>query len=128
MKRAIELRNDTEKHYNCAQAVLIPFAEEKGLPEDAAYAIAANHGGGLKTGSVCGALTGGLMVLGLYGIDDSKTISGYYRTFRERHEGKTDCRDLLKASSEAGIPKKEHCDGLVYEVVDILTGLISRET
>ena len=27
---------------------------------------------------------------------------------------------LLKASHDAGIPRKEHCDGLVFEVVEAL--------
>lgn len=65
MEKAKELRADTGRHYNCAQSVLIPFAADAGIDEEAAFRVAANFGGGMKMGSVCGAVTGGLMALGL---------------------------------------------------------------
>ena len=51
---AIELRAVTEVHYNCAQAVLVPFAKDAGLTPEQAYRIAANLGAGMKRGSACG--------------------------------------------------------------------------
>lgn len=58
LDRARELREDPDVHYNCAQSVLIPFAEEAGLTAEQANAITANFGSGMKIGSVCGAITG----------------------------------------------------------------------
>ena len=70
--RAEALRRDWTRHYNCAQSVLIPFAEAGGLDEETAFRLAANFGGGMKRASVCGAITGGLMVLGLFGVDAAR--------------------------------------------------------
>ena len=55
-----------EGPYNCAQAVLGPFAEGFGLPREAAFRIATPFGGGMgHTGSICGAVSGALMAIGL---------------------------------------------------------------
>ena len=52
--------------YNCAQAVLGPFAERYNLPREAALRIATPFGGGMgHTGSICGAVSGALMAIGL---------------------------------------------------------------
>ena len=58
------LRADTQTHYNCAQAVMVPFAADMGLTREQANALALNFGAGMGCGSVCGAVTGALMALG----------------------------------------------------------------
>lgn len=118
-KRAEELRAITEVHHNCAQAVVEPFAEAAGLPMETAARVAANFGGGMKRASVCGAITGGLMVLGLFGVDDAASIGEYYHRISENHGGHFDCADLLQINAEKGLPKKPHCDDMVYECVDL---------
>lgn len=120
LKRAEELRGITERHYNCAQAVLVPFAEDGGLTEETAYKIAANFGGGMKMGSVCGAVTGGLMALGLLGIDDPKAANKFCRKIKDNHNGCLLCRDLLRMNAEKGGQKKPHCDAMVYEAVKLV--------
>lgn len=72
MQRSHELRDDPNIHYNCAQGVFIPFAERKGLTAEQAGAITENFGGGMRMGMTCGAITGGLMALGLYGIGGAR--------------------------------------------------------
>ncbi len=67
LERAKALRNDPNVHYNCAQAVLMAFCEEKGLSSQMAADLTANFGSGMRIGGVCGAMSGGLLVLGLYG-------------------------------------------------------------
>ena len=49
--------------YNCCQAVIMACGDLVGLPEEAAY-TGFCFGAGMNCGSICGALTGGLMVLG----------------------------------------------------------------
>jgi len=49
--------------FNCCQAVILACSDLCGLPEDAA-ALGYCFGGGMQCGSVCGAVTGGLMILG----------------------------------------------------------------
>ena len=118
IEKARQLRARTDIHFNCCQSVLIPFAGEMGLTEDQAFALGTNFNAGMRCGSVCGTLTGALMVLGMTGYDEAQSAS-FLRQFREEH-GDVNCAALLKAAHEAGIPRKEHCDGLVFDVVQML--------
>ena len=118
LEKAQELRARTDVHFNCCQAVLVTFAEEMGLTEQQAFDLGANFGSGMRCGSVCGTLTGALMVLGMKGYDEEQSTA-FLRKFREDH-GAIECAALLKKSHDAGIPRKEHCDGLVFEVVQML--------
>ena len=118
LEKAQELRARTDVHFNCCQAVLVTFAQDLGLTEQQAYDLGANFGSGMRCGSVCGTLTGALMVLGMKGYDGERSAA-FLRGFREEH-GDINCAALLKKSHEAGIPRKEHCDGLVFEVVEAL--------
>ena len=54
-----------KKGYNCAQAVIAACSELTGLDEKAALAISAGFGGGLRSGEVCGAISGAVMALGM---------------------------------------------------------------
>ena len=118
LEKAQELRARTDVHFNCCQSVLVTFAEDIGLTEQQAFDLGANFGSGMRCGSVCGTLTGALMVLGMKGYDEEQSTA-FLRKFREDH-GEINCAALLKKSHEAGIPRKEHCDGLVFEVVQML--------
>ena len=120
MEKARELRARTDVHFNCCQSVLVAFAEDMGLTEEQAYSLGANFGGGMRCGSVCGTLTGALMVLGMTGspLEEGDELR---RRFLEDH-GEINCAALLKKSHDAGIPRKEHCDGLVLQAVELLDG------
>lgn len=124
LDRARELRAIVTPHYNCGQSVLIPFAEDAGLTEEQAWGICANFGGGLKRAAACGAITAGLVVLGLFGIDDPKE---YYQRLRANHEGMLDCAELLRKNKELGREKKPHCDALVYECVALAEELLREK-
>jgi len=113
MEKCKALRADTAVHYNCAQAVLVPFAAEMGVTEEQAYKMGAHFGSGMRHGSTCGAVTGALMALGMLGYDE-KTATALLRTVREGH-GALDCATLLRTSHEAGIPRKQHCDNIDFE-------------
>ena len=53
-----------ENGCNCSQAVLLAFAEDFGLDEEKAAALAVPFGGGMsKQGKTCGCLSGALMVI-----------------------------------------------------------------
>ena len=54
-----------DKGYNCAQSVLCACAEYTGLDEKTAFAVSAGFGGGLRSGEVCGAISGAVMALGM---------------------------------------------------------------
>ena len=92
--------------YNCAQSVLWSFAADVHLDPDTALRVACGFGAGIaRRQEVCGAVTGGIMVLGLkYGRggkqDRSATEETYAKTrelmrrFEATHST-CNCRQLL---------------------------------
>lgn len=124
-ERAQVLRDDPKVHYNCAQSVLIPFAEEVGVSMETANKMAANFGAGMKCASTCGAITGGLMALGLLGVEDPAAIRAYFKIFKDNHNGMTSCADLLKENVAKGGEKKAHCDGMVREAVEAVEAILA---
>ena len=127
LQRAKELRAIVTPHYNCAQAVLLPFAEKAGLHEETAMRLAANFGAGMRRATACGAVTGGLMVLGLFGVDDVATVGDFHRRFKENHRGYLDCADLLRLGKELGQEKKAHCDAMVFESVQLAEAILREK-
>lgn len=125
--KAAALRAIKDPHYNCAQAVVMPFAEDAGISEQVAKNIAANFGGGMKRAATCGAIAGGLMVLGMYGAEEPAIISEYYKRLRANHDGFLDCANLLKINKENGGEKKPHCDAMVYECVSLAEELLREQ-
>ena len=118
------LRADTQVHYNCAQAVTVPFAQDMGITREQAYNLALNFGGGMGCGVTCGALVGALTVLGGLGLPQEKRLE-LIRRFRAEN-GAIDCAALLKAAFQRGEEKKPHCDRMVRQCVDYVcqeTGL-----
>lgn len=105
------LRADTQVHYNCAQSVLIPFAQDMGLTEEQANALGQNFGAGMGCGSVCGAVTGALAAMGGLGIPQQKRAR-LLLEFRQAN-GDVNCAQLLKAAAERGEERKCHCDRMV---------------
>lgn len=52
--------------YNCAQSVMLSFADDLKFSKELAQKVAAGFGGGMgKRQETCGAVTGAIMVLGL---------------------------------------------------------------
>ena len=47
------------------------------------------------------------------------TAAQLVQRFREKHQD-TNCAALLSKAKEEGIPRKEHCDSLVFEMAKIL--------
>lgn len=126
LDKAHELRAIVEPHHNCAQSVLMSFSGEIGITDEEAYKLAVNFGAGMKTASVCGAITGALMAMGLLGIDDPAAVKELFDAFKANHEGCIDCADLLKISKDKGEDKKAHCDNLVYECVSIVEKFLNK--
>ena len=124
LEHARALRADKDKHYNCCQSVLVPFAKEMGMTEGQAYALGAHFGSGIRHGSACGAFVGSMMVLGALGYDQEQALA-HIRQFKSAH-GDTACSVLLKTAHDQGIPRTEHCDGLVYEMVEALEFLLQK--
>ena len=86
--------------------------------------FAANFGGGMKTGALCGAVAGGVTVLGLYGLNTPEATAEYYARVNEKHPEGIDCKALLARNAELGNEKKPFCDGLVYECIAIAEAML----
>lgn len=130
--------------YNCAQATIYPFCEETGISEDMALKISCGLGGGMgRKQEVCGAVSGGILVLGLrhgrgVNAEQPATNSTYEKTselmsrFAERN-GSYICRELLDEcdlTTEAGQQefkdrdmKNRVCKACVESAVEILEEL-----
>ena len=125
IEKAQTLRDRTDALFNCCQAVFMPFAKELGLEEEQARKIGAHFGSGMRVGSVCGALTGALMVLGMYGYDADQTTA-FLEAFRQR-AGFLNCADLLETSQNRGEEKKCHCDTLIRDTVSAIEELLEQK-
>ncbi len=126
LERAKKIRAIETPHHNCAQSVLMSFTQSLKLDDKTAYKLTTAFGAGMKSGLICGVITGGLMVLGLFDVDDQPTTQKLISDFKERHSSMIDCADLLRANSAAGGQRKPHCDGLVYEMVEYVENILKE--
>jgi C_GCAxxG_C_C family probable redox protein len=131
--------------YDCSQSVLHACHGRLNLDSNIALKIACGFGGGMgRCQEVCGALTGGIMALGLRygrgeGDDPSRTQETYLKTqeliaaFKAKH-GSLCCRDLLggcdlrteqghKQFQSAGL-KHSTCVPCVRTVGDLLDRML----
>ena len=69
-------------------------------------------------GSVCGAVTGSLMALGLAGVDDPQAAIDLIRKVRDHHDGMINCKDLLRMNAESGGEKMPHCNAMIRECIE----------
>ena len=134
--------------YNCAQAVAASFADLTGLPPEAMMAAAKGFGGGMGGSfqELCGAVSGGVLVLGMLDPDAAETDrAGRKRVYpkakalRDRFQetfGHIHCGDLRSARPGATEEKTPaavrlgvtaHCDIMVVTAVEILEQMLQEE-
>jgi C_GCAxxG_C_C family probable redox protein len=95
------------ENFNCAQAVFSAFARNCNMAEKEARRIASGFGGGMGAlQKTCGAVTGGIMVLGAANFDESNAADSrmlVYKQVRrlvvrfEAKHGTVECFPLLGA-------------------------------
>ena len=83
--------------------------------------------GGMQMGSVCGAITGGLLALGLSGVDDAAAVNEYYRKIRSNHDGMMNCKDLLRVNAEQGGEKMPHCNAMIRECIGYVEEILREK-
>lgn len=140
VEKALELYGS---NFNCAQAVFGAFAGDLGLDEKTALKIGTNLGSGARSGEICGAVSGALMVLGLkYGQCDSDDTDSKLHSYEKAEEflakfkevnGTIICRELLgydltKPEDMEIIAEKNlfrtFCPDMVESAVKVLEGII----
>ena len=129
---------------NCAQSVILSFADELNLNRDQALKLAAGFGGGMgRMQGTCGAVTGAYMVLGLVrgrvAADNKDLMEGSYALVRDfsaafiKEFGTSSCLDLINVdmSTPEGSDKfksenikEDICCGVVRRSVEILESII----
>jgi C_GCAxxG_C_C family probable redox protein len=131
--------------YNCAQSVLLTMFEHWNGRSQLIPKIATGFGGGIgRCGSVCGALSGGVMALGIkYGSNEpsvEKRLRAYelaqklYKQFEKNH-GSVLCQALigydLSNPGELEKAKKakvfdEKCVNFVRKTIESMLELVSN--
>jgi len=133
--------------FNCAQAVVWPFCDEINLDSFTARNITCGFGAGIaKRQETCGAVTGGIMVLGMLigtrGAHDRSTteetyaLSNEFISRFEQAQGSCNCRTLLDGcdlcTEEGQAEVKERdlrnktCSTCVGKAVEILEKMIDE--
>ncbi len=131
--------------YNCAQSVFYAFCDDLNFEKNTALKMTCGFGGGMgRKGEVCGAVTGGIMVIGAkYGRGDADDIKFTELTFKKTRElmdqfaakhGAYICRDLINGcdlTTEEGMKQfmendliNKICKPFVQSVVEILEGIV----
>ena len=130
------------KGHSCAQAVFSAFAEQMGMDYQTAVKLSSGFGGGMGMGSVCGAVTGAIMAIGLKygGVDPkakgetAKLVREFIDRFKAQHR-QLNCRDLLGcdlSTPEGRQTAKDKdlyatvCNGIVRDAARILNELLNE--
>lgn len=99
---------------NCAQSVLLALEDYTGLDPAIAQKVASGFGGGVRSGEICGCVTGAVMALGLRTAqsETAELTKALVAAFREEHGcvrcddlkekygGKTMCDTMIGATAE----------------------------
>jgi C_GCAxxG_C_C family probable redox protein len=129
--------------FNCAQSVLAAFAPQLGMEEARLLKMASPFGGGVaRRGHICGAVSGGLMALGMAegadipaGKEDAYRLGQeFLRRFEARHKSIV-CRELLglDISTPAGWLQarekdafKSVCPQFVRDAAEIVQAMLDK--
>ena len=127
MERRSRILPDGKPAFNCCQAVVSVFAEDAGYDEEDGMKAATYFRGGMQVGSVCGAVTGSLLALGLAGMDDPKCSNELMRKVKGNHNGLIECRDLLRVNAENGGEKMSHCNAMISECIGYVEQILQEK-
>jgi C_GCAxxG_C_C family probable redox protein len=140
VKQAVDMFNEG---YSCSQAVVAAYCDRFGLDKNTGLKISSGLGGGIgRTGNICGAVTGAILILGLkFGTTNPKDKNGKYAAYKKVQEfceefktraGSLICHELLGFDfmSQDGALKAaqpgafEHCPGYVEIAAELLESML----
>ena len=144
MSRAETAKNLFFEGYNCAQAVMLAFADALDIPQQTLKAAGLPMGGGMgRLRQTCGGASGAAITAGLLFPDYSKNemyalVQELAKRFQAKN-GSINCGELL---SGAGVKadtlpqaeartqqyyKKRPCPDLIYDAAEILEEIYLKE-
>ena len=143
MERSEQAKEHFLSGYNCAQSVVLSFADDLKYSKELALKISAGFGGGMgKQQETCGAVTGAIMVLGLLkgeGVNNNDELkSEAYSSVKELSREftavykTTSCKELIGCdlnTPEGSAKFKEEklmenvCAGCVAKAVQIVESI-----
>ena len=147
MKKAEKAAAIFKEGYNCAQAVVLSFAEDVGMDRESLAKLASSFGGGMgRLREVCGAVSGMFLIYGmLYGYSTPDDVDGKKNQYRiiqemaaefEERNGSIVCREILKkpAGKDDPVPAERTesyyalrpCDRCVYDAAEILESFLRK--
>jgi len=135
MERSEQAKEHFLSGYNCAQSVVLSFAEDLKYSKELALKMSAGFGGGMgKQQETCGAVTGAIMVLGLLKGEEvnnndelkaeayssvkvlTKEFTAAYKT--------TTCRDLINCDLNTPEGSAKFKDEKIME--NVCAGCVSK--
>ncbi len=148
MKRSVKALEKISDGYNCAQAVFYAFCDNFDMSREMALKVACGFGAGMgRKQEVCGAVSGGIMVIGaLYGRgenDDSLLTQEVYAKVRilmdkiAEKQGSFICRELLEGCDFKTLEGQDEfkekdlfnrvCREVIKEVVETVEEIIENK-
>ena len=138
MERSQRAENLFRRGYNCAQSVLLAFADVAGVPADILESVSSTFGGGMgRLGEVCGAVSAMFMLLGLVRKVDTTDRAAKAALYAEERElagkfreraGSIICRELLTSGVKEDIGDKPRCLYLVGLAASLIEELLKPES
>ena len=106
---------------NCAQSVLASCGKYTGLEQDMALAVAAGFGGGVRSGEICGAISGAVMAIGLVEQDKHK-VAALARACVESFRQQFGCVRCLELKQN-----RVSCDALIEYGAQYIEDLMKQK-
>lgn len=144
LERVDSAVNCFQAGHSCSQAIFSTYARDMGVDAELTMRVSSGFGGGMaRTGNLCGAVTGAVMVIGLNrgsSLTDEQSkdrnyavVRAFLQKFGERN-GSLSCRDLLgyDVGTEEGRRQikerqlaKTICPRLVRDAAEILEEILA---
>lgn len=141
-ERCLEAKKYHTANMNCAQCLLLAFRDRIGLTEEQCFGIASGAGAGFRSGNICGAVSGAIMVLGILhphtmenGLSGKQRSTVLTKEFERRFVekfGYLNCRELLAEKELHGTPFAEqlaeggHCGLMIYTAIELLSDYLDE--
>ena len=113
---------------NCSQCLLAAFRDRAGLTLEQAMALGAGMGGGVRCGSICGAVSTPVMLLGTACPDptDRPAVTAVVKEYQRRFLELLRAQDLEPSELALELAGGDHCGRLIVTAAELLTDMLEE--